>query len=313
MAEFEHIPVLWREVLTHLTFPADRPARLIDGTIGGGGHSALLLKKYPQLELLGIDRDSAALTKAAETLAFAGERVKLHRGDYSTLAAAAKEHGWDKVDGILLDIGVSSPQLDHPERGFSWRADGPLDMRMDQRKPLTASRILNFADIDELTRIFREYGEEPKARKLAAAVVEAREKKPFAVTGDLVELCDRIIGRKPGKLPAPTLAFQALRIAVNDELGELERALPDAVELLNKNGRLAVISFHSLEDRIVKEFFRAEAAECTCPPGLPLCVCGKVKRLEIVTRKGETASKEELAENRRAACARLRVAEKLID
>jgi 16S rRNA (cytosine1402-N4)-methyltransferase len=313
MAEFEHIPVLWREVLTHLTFPADRPARLIDGTIGGGGHSALLLKKYPQLELLGIDRDSAALTKAAETLAFAGERVKLHRGDYSTLAAAAKEHGWDKVDGILLDIGVSSPQLDHPERGFSWRADGPLDMRMDQRNPLTASRILNFADIDELTRIFREYGEEPKARKLAAAVVEAREKKPFAVTGDLVELCDRIIGRKPGKLPAPTLAFQALRIAVNDELGELERALPDAVELLNKNGRLAVISFHSLEDRIVKEFFRAEAAECTCPPGLPLCVCGKVKRLEIVTRKGETASKEELAENRRAACARLRVAEKLID
>lgn len=313
MAEFEHIPVLWREVLTHLTFPADRPARLIDGTIGGGGHSALLLKKYPQLELLGIDRDSAALTKAAETLAFAGERVKLHRGDYSTLAAAAKEHGWDKVDGILLDIGVSSPQLDHPERGFSWRADGPLDMRMDQRNPLTASRILNFADIDELTRIFREYGEEPKARKLAAAVVEAREKKPFAVTGDLMELCDRIIGRKPGKLPAPTLAFQALRIAVNDELGELERALPDAVELLNKNGRLAVISFHSLEDRIVKEFFRAEAAECTCPPGLPLCVCGKVKRLEIVTRKGETASKEELAENRRAACARLRVAEKLID
>ena len=313
MAEFEHIPVLWREVLTHLTFPADRPARLIDGTIGGGGHSALLLKKYPQLELLGIDRDSAALTKAAETLAFAGERVKLHRGDYSTLAAAAKEHGWDKVDGILLDIGVSSPQLDHPERGFSWRADGPLDMRMDQRNPLTASRILNFADIDELTRIFREYGEEPKARKLAAAVVEAREKKPFAVTGDLVELCDRIIGRKPGKLPAPTLAFQALRIAVNDELGELERALPDAVELLNKNGRLAVISFHSLEDRIVKEFFRAEAAECTCPPGLPLCVCGKVKRLEIVTRKGETASKEELAANRRAACARLRVAEKLID
>ena len=313
MAEFEHIPVLWREVLTHLTFPADRPARLIDGTIGGGGHSALLLKKYPQLELLGIDRDSAALTKAAETLAFAGERVKLHRGDYSTLAAAAKEHGWDKVDGILLDIGVSSPQLDHPERGFSWRADGPLDMRMDQRNPLTASRILNFADIDELTRIFREYGEEPKARKLAAAVVEAREKKPFAVTGDLVELCDRIIGRKPGKLPAPTLAFQALRIAVNDELGELERAVPDAVELLNKNGRLAVISFHSLEDRIVKEFFRAEAAECTCPPGLPLCVCGKVKRLEIVTRKGETASKEELAENRRAACARLRVAEKLID
>ncbi|MBO5309001.1 MAG: 16S rRNA (cytosine(1402)-N(4))-methyltransferase RsmH [Lentisphaeria bacterium] len=312
MAEFEHIPVLWREVLEHLTFPSDRPARLIDGTIGGGGHSALLLKKYPALQLLGIDRDNAALTKAAETLAFAGDRVKLHRGDYSSLASAAAEYGWDKVDGILLDIGVSSPQLDHPDRGFSWRADGPLDMRMDQRSTLTASRLLNFADLDELTRIFREYGEEPKARKLAQVIVEVREKKPFATTADLVEVCDRVIGRKPGKLPAPTLAFQALRIAVNDELGELERALPDAVKLLRKNGRLAVISFHSLEDRIVKEFLREEAAECTCPPGLPVCVCGKVKRMEIVTRKGVTASKEELAENRRAACARLRVAEKLI-
>lgn len=312
MTDFEHIPVLWREVLEHLTFPADRPARLIDGTIGGGGHSALLLKKYPQLELLGIDRDNAALNKAADTLAFAGDRVKLHRGDYSSLAAAAAEYGWNKVDGILLDIGVSSPQLDHPDRGFSWRADGPLDMRMDQRGTLTASRILNFADLDELTRIFREYGEEPKARKLAQVIVEVREKKPFATTNDLVAVCDRVIGRKPGKLPAPTLAFQALRIAVNDELGELQRALPDAVELLNKNGRLAVISFHSLEDRIVKDYFREEAAECTCPPGLPLCVCGKVKRLEVITRKGVTASAEELAENRRAACARLRVAEKLI-
>ena len=312
MAEFEHIPVLWREVLEHLTFPSDRPARLIDGTVGGGGHSALLLKKYPALQLLGIDRDNAALTKAAETLAFAGDRVKLHRGDYSSLASAAAEYGWDKVDGILLDIGVSSPQLDHPERGFSWRADGPLDMRMDQRNTLTASRLLNFADLDELTRIFRKYGEEPKARKLAQVIVEVREQKPFATTADLVEVCDRVIGRKPGKLPAPTLAFQALRIAVNDELGELERALPDAVELLRKNGRLAVISFHSLEDRIVKEFLREEAAECTCPPGLPVCVCGKVKRMEIITRKGVNASKEELAENRRAACARLRVAEKLI-
>ena len=312
MTDFQHIPVLWREVLEHLTFPSDRPARLIDGTVGGGGHSSLLLKKYPLLELLGIDRDNNALAQAAETLAFAGDRVKLHRGDYSSLAAAAAEHGWDKVDGILLDIGVSSPQLDHPERGFSWRADGPLDMRMDQRNPLTASRILNFADADELARIFREYGEEPKAGKLARAIVEAREKTPFATTADLVAVCDRVIGRKPGKLPAPTLAFQALRIAVNDELGELERVLPDAVGLLNKNGRLAVISFHSLEDRIVKEFFREEAADCTCPPGLPVCVCGKVKRMEIITRKGVTASKEELDENKRSACARLRVAEKLI-
>ena len=310
--EFEHIPVLAGEVLEHLVFPERSPLRLIDGTVGGGGHSALLLEKYPNLELLGIDRDDAALAKARERLAFAGGRVRLVRGNYSELAARAAEAGWEKVDGILLDIGVSSPQLDQPERGFSWRADGPLDMRMDRRSILTASRLLNTAPEAELERILREYGEVAKSRKLAAAIVTQRVIRPFAMTSDFVSLCDEVLGKsRPGQLPAPTLPFQALRIAVNDELGELERALPAAVKLLNRGGRIAVISFHSLEDRIVKNFFRDEAASCVCPPGLPVCVCGKVSTLKIITRKALTAGPDELERNRRSACAKLRVAEKL--
>ena len=315
MAEgFEHVPVLAGEVLAHLVFPPNRVLRLIDGTVGGGGHSALLLEKYPNLELLGIDRDDAALAKARERLAFAGGRVRLVRGNYSELAARAAEAGWEKVDGILLDIGVSSPQLDQPERGFSWRADGPLDMRMDRRSILTASRLLNTAPEAELERILREYGEVAKSRKLAAAIVTQRVIRPFAMTSDFVSLCDEVLGKsRPGQLPAPTLPFQALRIAVNDELGELERALPAAVKLLNRGGRIAVISFHSLEDRIVKNFFRDEAASCVCPPGLPVCVCGKVSTLKIITRKALTAGPDELERNRRSACAKLRVAEKITE
>lgn len=312
--EFEHIPVLAGEVLEHLVFPERSSLRLIDGTVGGGSHSALLLEKYPNLELLGIDRDDAALAKARERLAFAGGRVRLVRGNYSELAARAAEAGWEKVDGILLDIGVSSPQLDQPERGFSWRADGPLDMRMDRRSILTASRLLNTAPEAELERILREYGEVAKSRKLAAAIVTQRVIRPFAMTSDFVSLCDEVLGKsRPGQLPAPTLPFQALRIAVNDELGELERALPAAVKLLNRGGRIAVISFHSLEDRIVKNFFRDEAASCVCPPGLPVCVCGKVSTLKIITRKALTAGPDELERNRRSACAKLRVAEKITE
>ena len=236
------------------------------------------------------------------------------RGNYSELAARAAEAGWEKVDGILLDIGVSSPQLDQPERGFSWRADGPLDMRMDRRSILTASRLLNTAPEAELERILREYGEVAKSRKLAAAIVTQRVIRPFAMTSDFVSLCDEVLGKsRPGQLPAPTLPFQALRIAVNDELGELERALPAAVKLLNRGGRIAVISFHSLEDRIVKNFFRDEAASCVCPPGLPVCVCGKVSTLKIITRKALTAGPDELERNRRSACAKLRVAEKITE
>ncbi|MDR0931750.1 MAG: 16S rRNA (cytosine(1402)-N(4))-methyltransferase RsmH [Victivallales bacterium] len=314
MAEaFEHIPVLKEAVLKYLTFPSDRPSRLIDGTVGGGGHSAMLLERYPRLELLGIDRDESALKKAAETLAFAKERVTLIRGNYSEMTQKARQISWDKVDGILLDIGVSSPQIDHPERGFSWRKVGPLDMRMDQRSSLTASRLLNTASEKELEYIMRVYGEVAKSRKIAEAIVKQREAKPFALTNDFAELCDDVLGKsRAGHLPSPTLPFQALRIAVNDELNELSQSLPLATKLLQKSGRIAVICFHSLEDRIVKNFFRDEAASCVCPPGLPICTCSKVQTLKIVTRKAVTASTAELEQNRRSAPAKLRVAEKII-
>ena len=212
---FEHISVLKNEVLEHLTFSSCRPARLIDGTLGGGGHSFALREKSPDLELLGIDRDENALAAAGERLApFAG-RVRTVRGNYSQLAELAAEIGWNEVDGVLLDIGVSSPQLDHADRGFSWRENGPLDMRMDQSSAVTAARILNRSHEEELARIFREYGELKTSRKIAAAIVEARQEKPFASTADLVGLCDRVLGKaRKGELPRPTLVFQALRIAV---------------------------------------------------------------------------------------------------
>ncbi len=311
MADLEHRPVLYREVVRMFPF-GERPARLIDGTLGNGGHSALLLHANAGLEILGIDRDGDALERAARHLAFAGKRIQLERGNFSRLAELARAHGWEAVDGVLLDIGVSSPQLDDAARGFSWRMDGPLDMRMDQRGEWTASRLLNRSGEEELERIFREYGEIRSARRLARAVVERREKHPFATTKDLVEVCDQALGRsRPGTLPAPTLVFQALRIAVNDELGELERALAAAREILRPGGVLTVISFHSLEDRMVKQYFRRGAASCVCPPGLPVCVCGKQQEWRLITGKALTAQPDELAENRRAACARLRAAERL--
>ena len=310
MTEWVHQSVLLNEVLEAFPFGEDRKL-LIDGTLGNGGHSAALLRKYPNLHILGIDRDTDALGRAAQTLAFAKDRVTLVHGNFSDLAGKLQEYGAENADGILLDIGVSSPQLDDPSRGFSWRADGPLDMRMDRSSPENASRLLNRAPEAELAEIFREYGELRSARKLAAAVVETRQKKPFATTLDLVELCDKVLGKsRPGTLPMPTLVFQALRIAVNDELGELRQALQAAMDVLAPGGRLAVISFHSLEDRIVKRFFKEEAASCVCPPGLPVCVCGKQSSLKIITPHALTATDEERTANRRSACAKLRIAEK---
>ena len=310
--KFNHIPVLLDGVLEHLVLPADRPARLIDGTLGGAGHTTALLEKYPQLEVLGIDRDDAALEASAERLAKYGSRVHLARGNYSECADIAAEHNWESVDGILFDIGVSSPQFDVAERGFSWRNAGPLDMRMDRRSDITAGRLLNRSTVEELTEIFRNYGEIKKARRLAEEIVEKRKTMMFGTTDELVAVCDKVLGRsKPGTLPAPTLVFQALRIAVNDELGELQRGLDAAVKLLKKDGRVAVISFHSLEDRIVKNFFRDASIECICPPSLPVCCCNHKAALKVILKHPYTAQADELAANSRSACAKLRVAQKL--
>ncbi|MEA4863689.1 MAG: 16S rRNA (cytosine(1402)-N(4))-methyltransferase RsmH [Victivallaceae bacterium] len=309
--DFGHLPVLPREVCGFLNFGATE-AKLIDGTVGNGGHSSRLALANPAARLLCIDRDEAALRRAAERLEFARGRVEFAHGEFAELDDIARAHGFDGADGVLLDIGVSSPQLDDASRGFSWRGDGPLDMRMDRSCGITAAEMLNRYDEPALAGIFAEYGELHSARKLAAAVVRRRKERPFERTCELAEFCESELGRTaPGKLPLPTLVFQALRIAVNDELGQLERGLRAALKVLRPGGVMVVISFHSLEDRIVKNFMRNAAADCVCPPGLPVCVCGKVREVEVLTRKVVMAQPDELAENRRSAPARLRAARKI--
>ncbi len=309
---FAHIPVLPEEVVKYMSMgPLNR---WIDGTLGGGGHASLLLKAHPEAELLGIDRDDHALSHAREVLNFGGKRVHTRKGRYSEMSFFAEDEGWEKVDAILLDIGVSSAQIDNGSRGFSFRMDGPLDMRMDSSSPLTASRILNHYPAEELERIFREYGELDggSARRLSLAILERRELEPFSGTLDFAALCEKVL-RKPRRNapPVATLPFQALRIAVNGELDELHEGLERAVELLSPGGRLCVISFHSLEDRIVKNFFRDMALSCKCPPGLPVCTCGWSPKLNVATKHPVVAGEKELAENPRAACAKLRVAVKI--
>ena len=304
-----HIPVLAVEVVEFLS--EKRPLKMIDGTLGNGGHSRLMLERNPQLEILGIDRDPAALERASENLREFGSRFCCVHGEFADLDVIAREHNWEKVDAVLLDVGVSSPQIDDPERGFSFRSEGPLDMRMDRTQKLTASRVVNFYSEEDLARIFREYGELRESRQLARAIVQAREIKPLGSTADLTAICDRILHKKrPGQLPSPTLVFQALRIEVNGELEQLQRALTAAQNILTADGRLAVISFHSLEDRIVKNFMRDASRECVCPPGLPVCVCNHHAAFTLPVRGVVTASKIELQENRRAACAKLRIADR---
>lgn len=304
----QHYPVLAKEVLD-LLIPEKGELKVIDGTVGYGGHSSLILKKNSDAVLLGIDRDGEALKAARENLKFAGDRVHLQKGKFSDLANFAAEIGWLSVDVVLLDLGVSSPQLDSPGRGFSLRQNGPLDMRMDCETSKTAADILNSYDANELEKIFREYGEIKHAKKLANAIVARRNEKKWTETMEFAEFCNSLLGqqRRPG-LQAATLCFQALRIAVNEELSELEKVLPKAIKILSPGGKIAVISFHSLEDRIVKNFFKMEAKDCICPPENFVCACHHHKTLEIVTKKPITASKEECMNNPRSACAKLRVA-----
>lgn len=307
----EHIPVMPEEVIKYLA-PGNGAYKIVDGTLGCGGHSSMILNFNANAELLGIDRDSEAIKKAGEVLEFAGNRVRFVRDSFGNLAEQVIGTGWLPVDAVLLDLGISSPQIDTPERGFSLRMDGPLDMRMDNSASLTAARVLNNFSEDELARIFREYGEIRESRKLARAIVCRREEKAWSRTKELAELCGSVLHTSRKKsVPAATLCFQALRICVNNELEELKKGLKGAVEVIRPGGRIVVISFHSLEDRIVKNFFKREASNCLCPPGLPVCICGHKPSLKLITRKPLTASREEIRSNPRAASAKMRVAEKI--
>ena len=280
----------------------------MDGTVGAGGHAAgLLAGSEPGGQLLGLDVDPQALDLAHQNLAPFGERACLKRASYTSLPDQLDCLGWNSVDGILLDLGASSMQFDTPERGFSFLVDGPLDMRFDPSNPLTAAELVNTWPEDELVDVLFHYGEERSSRRIARAILQAR---PLSGTRHLATVIEKTIGRHGPHHPA-TQTFQALRIAVNGELESLEKTLPMAVQVLGPGGRLAVISFHSLEDRQVKEFFRLESKDCICPPRQPVCTCGHKASILEITRRPITPTEEEINLNSRARSAKLRIAEKL--
>jgi 16S rRNA (cytosine1402-N4)-methyltransferase len=297
-----HVPVLEGSVVGGLR---PRPgARLVDATIGLGGHAEALLAAAPDTVLLGIDRDPAALDVARRRLAPFGKRVRLCQGSFADMPAHLQAMGWDAADAILVDLGVSSMQLDDAARGFSFRSAGPLDMRMGPAAARTAAELVNEADERDLARILREYGEEPRARAIARAVVRAR---PLTSTLELADVVRRVVGRsKPGHHPA-TRTFQALRIAVNGELEALDALLADGWRHLRPDGRLAILAYHSLEDRRVKTAFRRWASSCICPPHVVRCVCGWRPTVELVTTRALRATDDEIARNPRSRSARLRI------
>ncbi|MHB1392276.1 MAG: 16S rRNA (cytosine(1402)-N(4))-methyltransferase RsmH [Clostridia bacterium] len=309
---FEHKPVLLKETLEYLDL---KPGGVyIDGTLGGAGHSSEIIKRIiPEGVLLGIDQDSNAINAAKERLKDYNDNVIVVRDNFRNIKAIAQGFGFREVDGVLLDIGVSSHQLDEDERGFSYMHDGPLDMRMDTNRDYTALDIVNDATERELTRIISDYGEEKWAVRIAKFIIEERKNGRIETTFKLVDIIKRAIpaaARREGGHPAKR-TFQALRIAVNDELEVLEQAVKDAVDILKPGGRLVVITFHSLEDRIVKTVFNNMERPCICPPQLPICMCGKEPLLKVVTRKPVTAREEELESNTRSKSAKLRAAERV--
>jgi 16S rRNA (cytosine1402-N4)-methyltransferase len=311
-APFSHLSVLPDEVLALLD-PAPGGIYL-DGTLGGGGHARLILEaSAPDGRLIGLDRDPSALRKAAEVLAPFGDRVVLRHRNFSEAAGVLAELGIKGLDGMLLDLGVSSHQLDEASRGFSFRGEAPLDMRMDPTSGPTAADLVNTATAEELARIFREFGEERWAGRIARRIVQVRQQHPLTTTRQLAELVRDAVpgGKAPARIHPATRVFQALRIQVNQELEHVSRGIAEAVDLLNPGGRLVVISFHSLEDRIVKRFFQEEAKGCICPPRLPTCVCNHRPRLEVLTRKGVRASDAEVEANPRARSAVLRAVRRI--
>lgn len=309
---FEHTPVLLSETLEHLELK--QGGVYIDGTLGGAGHSSEIIKRIiPGGVLLGIDQDMNAIDAAKKRLEAYKDNIIIVHDNFRNIKAVARENGLEEVDGVLLDIGVSSHQLDENIRGFSYMHDGPLDMRMDTDRDFDASYIVNNSSELELTRILKDYGEEKWAARIAKFIIEERKNGTIDTTFKLVDIIKRAIpaaARREGGHPAKR-TFQALRIAVNDELEVLEQAVKNAAEILKPGGRLVVITFHSLEDRIVKTAFNNMEKPCTCPPKLPVCVCGKEPLLKVITKKPVTAGEEELETNTRSKSAKLRAAERV--
>lgn len=306
-----HESVLLRECVQYMNI--DPAGTYVDGTVGLGGHSEAILEQLDGGRLIGIDRDERALEYAGERLARFGDRVTLVKGNFSDLGALLDLLGVGKVNGMLFDLGVSSPQLDDPERGFSYMHDAALDMRMDERMHLTAREVLNTWPETKLRSIFWQYGEERYAGRIAAAVAARRAREPIETTGQFVDIIRSAMpaaALREKQHPAKR-CFQAVRIAVNDELGSLERMLETAPDRLLPGGRILVISFQSLEDRLVKEAIRKREDGCTCPRDFPVCVCGFVKTMRSVTKRPVTPSAEELADNPRARSAKLRAAERI--
>ena len=301
-----HESVLLTEVITLLR-PNRDDGTLVDATAGLGGHAEALLERYPRTRLVGIDRDPAAILYAEQRLGRFGSRVTLVRGRHETLIDILKQSQIDTISGLLADLGVSSMQLDDAARGFSFRYDAPLDMRMgpDSR---TAAELVNSLDVEELAKVLRDYGEEPQAWRIAQAIVAAR---PVETTAQLAEVIRSVKRARRGDIDPATLTFQALRIAANEELVGLDRFIDDAVSVLERGARIAVIAFHSLEDRIVKRAFKRLEGECLCPPGLPVCACGAKRIVKVLTGRPVTATEDEVKRNPRSRSAKLRVAERL--
>lgn len=311
MTEFHHVSVLLDECIQALCIKPD--GIYVDGTLGGAGHSSQIVQRLTTGRLIGIDRDPKALKAASERLAPYSDRVTLVHSNFSRVDQVLDELGIDGVDGILLDLGVSSPQLDEAERGFSYMADAPLDMRMNSQDTLTAYEVVNLWPREELRRILYEYGEERYAPQIASAIDRRRAERPIETTLELVDVIRSAMppqALREKQHPAKR-SFQAIRIAVNDELGAVSRVMDAAISKLNSGGRLAIITFHSLEDRIVKNAMASAAKGCTCPPEFPVCVCGKTPKVKLVSKKPIVSSEEELQRNPRARSAKLRVCEKI--
>ena len=311
MSEFHHVSVLLWECIEGLNIKPD--GIYVDGTLGGAGHSSEIVKRLDSGRHIGIDRDNVALKAAGERLSPWADKVTLVHSNFCEIKQVLDDLNIEGVDGILLDLGVSSPQLDDGARGFSYMADAPLDMRMNNEDPLTAHDVVNTWPYEELKRILYDYGEERYAPQIASAICRKRELKPIETTLELVDVIRSAMppaALREKQHPAKR-SFQAIRIAVNDELGSVEKVMRDAIPKLNKGGRLAVITFHSLEDRIVKNAMVAASKGCTCPPSFPVCVCGKKPQVKLITRKPIVSGDEELEVNPRARSAKLRICEKL--